>query len=95
MRFHGFSVDNLIESISAARYKGLELSKSVLEIGFKTSKSGTFKIATFQFIETLDAENEAWAKLEIENGDNIFDQATASKGFESVLMYNYCGEVKF
>jgi hypothetical protein len=74
MRFHGYSVEKLLESVKATVYRDIDIPKSILEISFKVSKSGTFRIAQFQFEDAPENENEAWAKLEIQSGDDIFDQ---------------------
>jgi hypothetical protein len=95
MRFHGYSVEKLLETLKATVYRDIDISKSILAISFKVSKSGTFRIAQFQFDGAPEDENEAWAKLEIQDGDDIFDQlVTQNESATVISIYNYRGETK-
>jgi hypothetical protein len=92
-RFHGYSVEKLLESVKSTVYREIDISKSILEISFKVSKSGTFRIARFDFEIAPEAENEAWSKLEIQDGDNIFDQLISHDANATMIsIYNYRGE---
>lgn len=92
-KFHGYSAENLMTAIRTASYTGIDIANSLLAIRFKTAKSGTFRVAQFHFEACDDAENESWAKVVIENGDNVFDETTIGLG--SILRFNYRNETTF